>query len=322
MTKLKVTLGIDIGGTNTVFGIVDEKGQCIKSSKIPTLSNNSAESLFDRLFENFHNHFSSELENVELVGIGIGAPNANFYKGTVENPPNLKWRQVNLREIVEKYYNLPVAVTNDANAAALGEMQFGAAIGMKNFVEITLGTGLGSGIVVNGELVYGSDGLAGELGHTTAKTGGRRCNCGLKGCLETYVSAPGIKRTVFKLLSAKKDDSPLRKVTFEDLDSKMIFESAVNGDKIAKQAFDETAQTLGSALADVVAVLSPEAIIFFGGLANAGDLLLKPTKSYMEENLLSIFRNKVKILKSGLPDGEAAILGASALIWHEINKSR
>ncbi len=322
MSKSKVALGIDIGGTNTVFGLVDESARCIKSSKIATLSNNSAESLFDRLFENFHNNFSSELENVEIVGIGVGAPNANYYKGTVENPPNLKWGLVNLKEIISKHHEYPVAVTNDANAAALGELKFGAAVGMKNFVEITLGTGLGSGIIVNEELVYGADGLAGELGHTTAKTGGRRCNCGMKGCLETYVSAPGIKRTVFKLLSAKKDDSPLRKVTFEDLDSKMIYESAMSGDKIAMQAFDETAQTLGSALADTVAILSPEAIIFFGGLANAGDLLLKPTKNYMEENLLPLFRDKVKILKSGLPEGEAAILGASALIWHEITKSQ
>ncbi len=320
MSKIKVTLGIDIGGTNTVFGLVDEDGKCIKYTKIPTLGNNSAESLFSRLFEDLHKNFSKELESFELVGIGIGAPNGNYYKGTADNPPNLNWGFVNLRELVSEYYDIQVAVTNDANAAALGEMIFGAAVGMKNFIEITLGTGLGSGIVVNGELVYGSDGLAGELGHTTAKTGGRRCNCGLKGCLETYVSAPGIKRTVFKLLSVKKDESPLRKIAFEDLNSKMIYEAALEGDQIALQAFDETAHTLGSALADVVAILSPEAIIFFGGLANAGDLLLKPTKTYMEENLLPMYRDKVKILKSGLPEDEAAILGAGALIWHEINR--
>ncbi|MGD8779497.1 MAG: ROK family protein [Ignavibacteria bacterium] len=320
MSKLKAALGIDIGGTNTVFGLIDENGKNIKSSMIPTLSSNSAENLFARLFENLFNDYSNELKEIEIVGIGVGAPNANFYKGTVENPPNLRWGTINLRDIIRKHYDCPIIITNDAKAAALGELKFGAAKGMKNFIEITLGTGLGSGIVVNGELVYGADGLAGELGHTIAKTGGRLCNCGTKGCLETYVSATGIKRTVFELLSKKNDDSPLRKVTFDDLDSKLIYESATKGDSIALQAFDETAQILGSALAYTVALLSPEAFIFFGGLAKAGELLLNPAKNYMEENLIPVFRNKVKILKSALPEDEVAILGAGALIWHEINK--
>lgn len=260
------------------------------------------------------------INNVEIVGVGVGAPNGNYYNGTIENPPNLNWGLVNVKEDIKKYINVPVAVTNDANAAALGEMKFGAAKDMKNFVEITLGTGLGSGIVVNGELVYGHDGFAGELGHTNVKQNGRLCGCGNKGCLETYVSAPGIKRTVFKLLSIVKSESNLRDVSFNNLDSKIIYDAAREGDIIALEAFDYTARILGLALADTVAYLSPEAIILFGGLANAGDLIIAPVKHYMEENLFGAFKNKVKIIPSGLPEGDAAILGSSALIWHEIKK--
>lgn len=320
MKKNKVALGIDIGGTNTVFGLVNEEGTVFARSSLPTNGQNSAKDLFKRLFEIFYRDMKGTIENVEIIGAGVGAPNGNYYTGTIENPPNLKWGYVNVADVVKEHLDIPVALTNDANAAALGEMKFGAAKGMRDFVEITLGTGLGSGIVVNGELVYGKDGFAGELGHTNVKPNGRLCGCGMKGCLETYVSAPGIKRTVFKLLSIVKSESHLRDVTFNQMDSKMIFEAAQEGDKIAIEAFDYTARILGMALADTVAYLSPEAIILFGGLANSRDMLLGPVKNYMEENLFESFKNKVKIIPSGLPEGDAAVLGASALIWHELKK--
>jgi glucokinase len=256
----------------------------------------------------------------EIVGIGIGAPNANYYKKTIEYPPNLNWGYVEVENYIRRYFLQPVALTNDANAAALGEMYYGVAKGMKDFIVITLGTGLGSGIVVNGNLVYGHDGFAGEIGHTVAVPDGRQCGCGKRGCLETYASAPGIKRTCFELLAKYNYSSNLRKIIFEDLDAKMITEAALQGDKIALEAFDYTAKLLGMKLADAVAHTSPEAIILFGGLANAGDLLLIPTKKYMEENLFHVFRNKVKILKSELNEGKSAVLGAAALIWHEILK--
>ncbi|MBU2493558.1 MAG: ROK family protein [Bacteroidetes bacterium] len=320
MDNKNLVLGIDIGGTNTVLGLVDEAGKIFAKETLPTNGRNSAADFFERLFGLYSKLLINAPKDSSIIGIGIGAPNGNFYKCTIENPPNLNWGHINVAEVVKKYINVPVAVTNDANAAALGEMKFGAAIGMKNFVEITLGTGLGSGIVVNGELVYGHDGFAGEIGHTNVKPNGRLCGCGMKGCLETYVSAPGIKRTVFKLMSVVKVESHLRDVTFNQMDSKMIFDAAKEGDIIALEAFDYTAKILGMALAGTAAYLSPEAIIIFGGLANAGDFLLEPVKHYMEENLFPAFRNKVKILPSGLKEGDAAVLGASALIWHELNK--
>ncbi|MFN3694212.1 MAG: ROK family protein, partial [Ignavibacterium sp.] len=220
---------------------------------------------------------------------------------------------------LKKFSDVPVALTNDANAAALGEMYYGAAKGMKDFIVITLGTGLGSGIVVNGNLIYGHDGFAGEIGHTIYDPQGRQCGCGRKGCLETYASAPGIKRTVMELIAKTNLKSRLRTVSFENLDAKLITELALEGDMLALEAFDFTARVLGIKLADAVAHTSPEAIILFGGLSNAGDLLLVPTKKYLEENVFHVFRNKVKILKSELSEGKSAVLGAAALIWHELN---
>ncbi|HEX9739230.1 MAG TPA: ROK family protein, partial [Ignavibacteriaceae bacterium] len=258
----------------------------------------------------------------QLKGIGIGAPNGNYYKGTVENPPNLKWGIVNIIELVNRFFDVPVAVTNDANASALGEMLFGAAKGMKNFIVITLGTGLGSGIVVDGQLVYGADGFAGEIGHTIYDPNGRMCGCGRKGCLETYASSTGIKRTVMELLASSNEDSVLRSISYNDLDSKMIYSSALAGDKIALQAFDYTGKVLGIKLADAVAHTSPEAIILFGGLALAGDLIIKPTSKYMEEYLFHVFKNKVKIIPSTLVDSNSAVLGASALIWNKISDQK
>jgi len=318
--KKKVAIGIDVGGTNTVFGFIDEAGECIYESSILTQADQDADQLFSRLFFKIDNDFKKYSDVYELIGIGIGAPNANYYKGTVERPPNLNWGIVNVLDIVKKYSPLPSAITNDANAAAIGEMIFGVAKGMKDFIVITLGTGLGSGIIVNNELVYGADGFAGEIGHTIVDPNGRECGCGRKGCLETYASASGIRRTVFELIGTTNIPSELRNVSFNQLEAKNIADAANNGDKLALAAFDYTGKILGLKLADSVAHLSPEAIILFGGLALSGDLIFKPTKRYMEEYLLNIFKNKVKLLPSALPGAHAAVLGASALIWNELKK--
>ena len=318
--KKKITIGIDIGGTNTVYGFVDEAGKCVYDSTIPTNGNQSAEQFFERLFSNTNKSFESFEAEYQLAGIGIGAPNGNYYRGTIEDAPNLNWKYVNVIDIVKKYYSIPCAITNDANAAAIGEMLFGAAKGMKDFVVITLGTGLGSGIVVNGQLVYGADGFAGEIGHTIVDPNGRLCGCGRKGCLEAYASATGICRTVNEIIATTNKPSTLRNISPDKLTSKDIFIAANTGDELALDAFDYTAKILGLKLADTVAHLSPEAIILFGGLAKAGDLIFIPTKRYMEEYLLNIFRNKVKLIPSGLPHGNSAVLGASALIWNELKK--
>lgn len=320
MSKIDITLGIDIGGTNTVFGFIDKAGNIVAEESIPTHSSEEAEMLFGRLHIKIEEMLKSLPENYNFVGIGVGAPNANYYKGTVELPPNLSWGVVNIVDILKKYFDVPAAITNDANAAAIGEMKFGAAKGMKDFIVITLGTGLGSGIVAGGDLIYGADGFAGEVGHVNVFIDGRQCGCGKKGCLETYASASGIRRTVFELLCNSIAPSSLRDLSFNQMTSKSIYEAAIKGDEIALQAFDYTGKILGLKLADSVAHTSPEAIILFGGLANAGDLITVPVKRYMEENLLPIFRNKVKIMLSGLPQGNSAILGASALIWNELDK--
>lgn len=317
----ELVIGIDIGGTNSVMGLVNRKGECLKSFSIPTNANQPAKKLFERLFEKYNKDLSSILPLENVRGIGIGAPNANYFNCSVVNPPNLNWGIVNLKELVQGFCKVPVAVTNDANAAALGEKMFGVAKNYKNFVMITLGTGLGSGIVVNNELVYGHDGYAGELGHVMIKESGRMCACGKKGCLETYVSAPGIKRTVFELVGEfNGKDTVFNNISYKDLTSKMICEEALKGDYIAIKAFDKTAKWLGYVLSNVVAVLSPEAIVIFGGLAKAGDLIVKPTKNYMEEKLLYLFKNKVEIVLSTLDEDNIAVLGASALIWNELEK--
>ncbi len=320
MSLKEVVLGIDVGGTFTKFGFIDRTGVCIADESLQTHAENPADDLFDRLFEKSNLIFQNIMDRYKLAGIGIGAPNANYYKGTVELPPNLNWGVVDIISLVKKYHNVPAAITNDANAAAIGEMKFGAAKGMKDFIVITLGTGLGSGIVANGELIYGADGFAGEIGHTIYDPNGRQCGCGRKGCLETYASASGIKRTIFELLCNSIEDSVLRRINFIDLDAKMISDAANAGDKIALEAFDFTAKVLGLKLADSVAHLSPQAIILFGGLASAGDLLFKPFNKYFEESLLPIFRNKVQILPSGLTTGNTAVLGAAALIWNKLDK--
>jgi len=320
MNSIEVVLGIDIGGTNTKYGYVDKSGNLLAEGEMLTEAQRPADDFFNRLHTQAENLFASKKNELKLVGIGLGAPNGNYYKGTIEQPPNLSWKYVDVVAALRRWYSIPIALTNDANAAALGEMLFGTAKGMKDFIVITLGTGLGSGIVANGELIYGHDGFAGEIGHTIVDPNGRQCGCGRRGCLETYASASGIRRTMEELLKKPAPPSELRQIDLDQITSKRIFEAAQRGDKLALEAFELTGRYLGLKLADSIAHTSPEAIILFGGLAAAGDFIFSPTKKYMEEYLLNIFRNKVKLLPSSLPKGNAAILGAAALMWKQILK--
>ena len=316
----QVAIGIDIGGTNTTLGIVDKTGNIIARNSIPTKTEADYSVYMNLLSKAIQELIFSVSESIDIKGIGVGAPNGNYYNGTIEFAPNLNFKGVvPVVDFLKKKFAYKVIVlTNDANAAAMGEMIYGGAKDMKDFIMITLGTGVGSGIVVNGEMVYGHDGFAGEIGHTIVDPNGRDCGCGRKGCLETYASAPGIKRTVFELLSTMIEQSVLREISFEDLSAKMIDEAARAGDTIALEAFDMTGYVLGLKLADAIAHTSPKAIFLFGGLAQAGDLIFKPVKQHMEEHLLNIYKNKVKLLPSELPPGDAAILGASALVWKEL----
>lgn len=317
----EVAVGIDIGGTNTAFGFVDRDGNCITCADIPTRGYPKFEDYLEDLCIAINDTYNNCPEKLKLVGIGIGAPNGNYYNGTIEYAPNLEWKGViPVIKLMKTYFNLPMALTNDANAAAIGEMIYGAAKGMKNFIVITLGTGLGSGIVVNGDLVYGHDGFAGELGHVNVVPNGRQCGCGRLGCLETYASATGIKRTVFELMAKNIGGSVLKNIKFNELNATDIYEAAISGDSLAKEAFEITGKILGTKLADFMAFSSPEAIILFGGLAKSGELLLRPTYLAMEENMMGIFKNKVKLLPSGLETGNSAILGASALVWNDFYK--
>ena len=310
-------IGIDIGGTNTVFGVVDKRGHIIAQGSIKTAAHKE--------INEYVTNLSSALQEVidqvggadNIKGIGVGAPNGNFFTGCIEFAPNLPWKGlIPLAQMLSDRIKVPVSLTNDANAAAIGEMTYGAARGMKDFIVITLGTGVGSGIVVNGQLVYGHDGFAGELGHTTIRrTNGRLCGCGRKGCLETYTSATGVARTAKEFLTSRKDESILRNVNIDEITSKDVAEAAQQGDTLAKEIFEYTGQILGEAFADFVAFSSPEAIILFGGLTKAGSLIFNPVKRPMEESMLPIFRNKVKLLMSELKESDAAVLGASALGW-------
>lgn len=322
MAMKELVLGIDIGGTNTKFGFVDKEGNVFGESSSPTWGYPE----FDDYLAQLHKQVDAAKAFIgiesKIVGVGIGAPNGNFYKGTIEEAPNLEWQgTVHFVDKLRKYFpTQPIVLTNDANAAAIGEMTFGLAKGMKDFILFTLGTGLGSGIVANGEIIYGHDGFAGELGHTLVNVFGRQCNCGRRGCLETYVSATGIKRTVYKLLADYNQDSVLRSIPFDKLSGKMITDAALEGDFIAKEAFEYTGRVFGMKLADTIAHFSPEAIILFGGLVNAGDHLLKPTRHHMEANTMNIYEGKVKLLVSGLQDKNAAVLGASSLAWQALEK--
>lgn len=313
----KLAIGIDIGGTNSAFGLVDSEGQMFGESVISTRQYPDVDQFIEELYIGIQSLIKNSAEEFELVGIGVGAPNANIYSGTIENAANLQWKGViPIADKLKRFFpSIPIIITNDANAAAVGEMVYGGARGMKDFIVVTLGTGLGSGFVANGELVYGHDGFAGELGHVIVNRTGRMCGCGRKGCLETYVSATGIKRTVFKLIADHLEDSEFRSMSYDQLTAEMITRAALNGDPLAIEAFDYTGMLLGQALADAVTITSPEAIFLFGGLAKAGKYLFEPTKKYMEMHMLSNFRNKVKLLPSGIDGKNAAILGASALVW-------
>lgn len=310
-------VGIDIGGTNTVFGIVDQKGTVLASNSIKTQAYQELDNYMNALCDGIAKLVADTCGMDKIQGIGVGAPNANFYTGNIEHAPNLPWKGiVPFAKMMSEKLGVPVALTNDANAAAIGEMKYGVAQGMKDFIMITLGTGVGSGVIANGQLIYGHDGFAGELGHVIVERNGRPCGCGNKGCLETYTSATGVARTAREFLEKRaNEDSLLRKIPADQITSKDVFDAAKAGDTIAKDIFAFTGEVLGSALADFIKFSSPEAIVLFGGLAKSGDLLLVPLKKAMEDNLMPIFKNKVKVLFSGMKDADAAVLGASALGW-------
>lgn len=315
-------VGVDVGGTNTVFGIVDARGTIIRSDKIKSTNHIKVEDYIEELAKAITDLANDAGGIDQIHGVGVGAPNGNYFTGSIDFAPNLLWKgRIPMAYLLSEALNgIPVALTNDANAAAIGEMTYGAARGMKDFIEITLGTGLGSGIVVGGKLVYGHDGFAGEIGHTIIRRNGRSCGCGRFGCLETYCSATGVARTAKEFLTAREDDSLLRSFSIDDITSKDVYDAAVQGDKLALDVFETTGAILGEALADAVAYTSPEAIILFGGLTKAGSILLEPVKRHMEQNLLNIYKDKVKILVSELKESDAAVLGASALGWEADRK--
>ncbi|MCX6288531.1 MAG: ROK family protein [Bacteroidetes bacterium] len=310
-------VGVDIGGTGTKFGIVDNVGNVLFASEISTKKHEQVHTFIDEL----HQELSVLIEKVggvgRIKGIGVGAPNGNVYTGNIEYAPNLPWKGIiPLARMLQDKFKIPVRLTNDANAAAVGEMMYGAAQGMKDFIMITLGTGVGSGIVANGQLIYGHDGFAGELGHTTIIPDGRlHPGTGKKGSLESYASATGVAQSAIEILENTDRPSSLRDIPKGELNSKAVFEAATKGDEVAKEVFAFTGKVLGMALANFVMFSSPEAIILFGGLTKAGDLILKPTREHLEANVIEIFQNKVKILVSHLKESDAAILGASALMW-------
>lgn len=315
------SIGIDIGGTNTGFGLVDEKGNIISTTSISTKDFNIVENYLDEIVK----HIILLIERCEdkslLKGVGIGAPNGNYYNGTIEHAPNLKFHGIiPVKEYIEtklkgKGYDLKVTLTNDANAAAIGEMIYGGAKGIKNFIMITLGTGVGSGIVVDGKVVYGFDGFAGEVGHTIVQPEGRMCGCGRRGCVETYSSVTGLRKTALELINNTKTKSSLREITQENIGGKAIYNAAINGDKLALKCFEITAKMLAIGMANAVAVTSPEKIFIFGGLTKAGDLLMTPLKKYFEESLFVVFQNKIDLEISHLDENTAAILGAAALTY-------
>lgn len=330
----KLSLGIDIGGTNSVFGVVDSSGEIFAEASIPTskfLYFDDYPKYVEALAVGIKEMLATLDFEYQMIGIGIGAPNASFHKGIIDRPANLwKYRDGEVgsenarvfpltKDLLAYFPECEVAlITNDANAATIGEMMFGAARGMQDFVMVTLGTGVGSGFVAGGEMIYGPDGMAGELGHVNSVRGGRECGCGLRGCLECYTSASGIKRTAFEVMSELRVSSPLRDIPFNEMESLTIAKAAAAGDELAIETFRRTGEILGQALADVVATTTPEAIILFGGLAKAGDLIFKPTYKYMEENTIPVFRGKTKLLPSGVQDCNIAILGSAALVWKSL----
>lgn len=317
-TPKEYAIGIDVGGTGTKFGIVDHRGDISNRGEITSTGYKDINEFIDELYKELQPAIKA-VGGIELIkGIGVGAPNGNYYNGTIEYAPNLQWKGIlPIAKLITDKFKKPCTLTNDANAAAIGEMMYGAARGMKDFIMITLGTGVGSGIVANGHLIYGHDGFAGELGHTIIRPGGRlHWGTGARGSLETYTSATGISITAKEIIDERVGEkSLLREIPHENITSKRVYEAAIKGDKIANEVFQFTGKILGEALANFVMFSSPEAIILFGGVIKAGKLLLDPVKENMEKNLLPIFQNKVKLIFSELKESDAAILGASALVW-------
>ena len=319
---MKYTIGIDIGGTNTKIGLVDHDGNVIAHSHLSTSAYPVFELYVDALSDEIMKLVNANKE-FPCIGVGIGAPNANYYSGMIEEAVNLLWKgNLPLKKEVEKRTGLTTFITNDANAAAIGEKLFGAAKGMRDFAMITLGTGVGSGIVVNDEMVYGHDGFAGELGHIIIEENGRLCNCGRYGCLETYASVTGLVNTARQMAENYAGESILKEVGKEHITGKLIGEAAKNGDKLAKEVFDYTSKKLGLGLANLVAITRPEAIILYGGMISAGKELFVPVEKYMNEFMLHMFKGKVKLLPSQLPGADAGIIGAAALAEEEISKGR
>jgi glucokinase len=311
---MDLALGIDIGGTNTVYGLVDRRGTIIEQGRIPTTGRPTVSGFIEALKAKVL-PMLEEAGHSRVIGCGVGAPNGNFYTGEIAYAANLPWEGViPMAGMLSKAFSLQTKLTNDANAATIGEMTYGAAKGMKDFIMVTLGTGVGSGFVSNGELVYGHDGFAGELGHVIVKRNGRECGCGRRGCLETYASARGMVRTAKEWLALRTMPTVLRRYE-QRISAKAISTAAAEGDLMAREIFEFTGEILGQCLANTVAITAPQAIILFGGVAKAGDLIIEPTKRHMEENILRNYKNKVEILPSALPSADAAILGASALVW-------
>jgi glucokinase len=314
----KYAIGIDVGGTTTKFGVVNNKGEILVQGRIPSNEHDFIEDFIHELYLKLSPMIDQVGGIKNIAGIGMGAPNGNIYSGTIEYAPNLKWKGIiPMADLITKKFGVPAKLTNDANAAAVGEMMYGCAKKMKHFITITLGTGVGSGIVIDGKIVVGHDGFAGELGHTIIRPGGRmHKNTGMRGSLESYASATGVRETAIELLTQFPDkESLLRNYTINELTSQTVFECAMQGDPIANEIFEFTGEILGESLANFVMFSSPEAIVLFGGLTKAGNLLLNPTRQAMEANLLPIFKNKVKLIFSELNESDAAILGASALVW-------
>lgn len=309
-------IGVDVGGTNTKYGIVNHRGDISHSGRLSTSQYATAEAFVDALHAALL-PIISEVGRDNIKGVGVGAPNANYFTGSIEHAPNLNWKGiVPFASLVSERFGLPCSITNDANAAAAGEMMYGAARGMSDFIVITLGTGVGSGIVSGGHLIYGHDGFAGELGHTIIRPGGRKhWSIGLYGTLEAYASATGIALTAREMIAGAEGTSLLEQYPPTDIDAKAVYECAVRGDEAARETYRFTGQILGEALANFVMFSSPEAIILFGGVTQAGDMLLDPVREHMEKNLLAVFRNKVKLTFSELKEADAAILGASGLVW-------
>lgn len=312
-----LVIGLDLGGTNSVFGVVDSKGEIIATTSIKTQAYPSVDQYIMESVKAIK-QIAEQVGGMEKIrAMGIGAPCGNYYKGTIEHAANLVWAKgiVPLANMFVNELGIPVVVTNDAKAAAMGEMKYGVAVGMTNFVELTLGTGVGSGIVANGQLIYGFDGFAGELGHMIVEPDGRPCGCGRKGCLETYCSATGVVRTAIAMLEESSETTSVRDIATDKLTSYEVYKAAMAGDAMAQEVFKQTGRRIGIACANIATFLSPEAFIFFGGLAQAGELLLRPIEEAYNENVLSLYKGKARFLMSGLDGAKAAILGASAIAW-------